>query len=343
MIVDVALSKYCDLIPIERYVAMGARGGVRDLPPQSLIELTHGLADFLSPAYLKVKQAVLGARVIHADETPHRMLEGSDKKSWSFWGFSTPEHCFLECHDTRSGDVASDVLVRSRCEILVSDVYSGYGKAVRQANAQRLAAGGTAIRSAHCNAHARRYFHKCWPQYKEAEFYLDHFHEIYRIEGDARGLLARHQLGPPGQSPPRVLELRSQMRARFESMRARALDELARYPEQSKYGKALRYYLSNYSGLTLFLDDAGVPIDNNSQERLLRNHVVGRKTWYGTHSERGALTAAVLFTLVEGCKLVGVNPREYFSRLVTDLHDELEPQTPHEFKHRASSTAAPAA
>lgn len=321
MIVDVALSKYCDLIPVERYVAMAARGGVKDLPPQSLIELTHGLADFLSPAYQKIKKAVLEARVLNADETPHRMLEGSDKKSWYLWGFSTPEHCFLECHDTRSGDVASEVLSKSRCEVLVSDVYSGYGKAVRQANTQRLATGKTAIRSAHCNAHSRRYFHKCWPKYKEAEFYLDHFHEIYKLEADARG-----------QPPPRVLELRANARLRFEAMRTRALEELAHYPEQSKYGKALRYYLENYAGLTLFLGDPDVPIDNNSQERLLRNHVVGRKTWYGTHSERGALTAAILFTLVETCKLNGVNPREYFKQLVQDLHDELKPQTPVEFK-----------
>src|SRR5207253_1230389 len=104
------------------------------------------------------------------------------------------------------------------------------------------------------------------------------------------------------------------------------------YPRNGKYGKALRYFLENYEGLTLFLADPDVPIDNNSQERLLRNHVVGRKTWYGTHSERGALTAAILFTLVETCKLNHVNPREYFKRLVQDLHDELDPQTPFEFQ-----------
>ncbi len=328
MILDVALSKYCDLIPMERYSAMAARGGVKDLPPQSLIELTHGLADFLAPAYTRIKKGVLACRVLNADETPHKMLEGSDKKSWYLWGFSTPEHCFLEYRDTRSGDVASDVLIKSRCEVLVSDVYSGYGKATRIANERRRAAGLAQIQSAYCNAHARRYFYKCWPKYKESGLYLEHFHEIYRLESDAKG-----------QGPPRVLELRSQMGPRFEAMKKKALEELASYPEQSKYGKALRYFLENYAGLTLFLGDSAVPIDNNSQERLLRNHVVGRKTWYGTHSERGALTAAILFTLVETCKLNHVNPREYFKRLVTDLHDGLDPQTPHEFKSAQAAVA----
>lgn len=329
MIMDVALSKYCDLIPIERYVAMAARGGVKDLPPQSLIEVTHSFADFLSPAYMRIKKGVLASRVLNADETPHRMLEGSDKKSWYLWGFSTPEHCFLECHNTRSGDVASDVLLKSRCEVLVTDVYSGYGKATRIANEKRREGGLALIRNGYCNSHSRRYFHKSWPKYKEAEFYLDHYHEIYRLNGDAKG-----------QPPPRILELRSQMRPRFEAMKKKALEELPSYPDASKYAKALKYFLENYAGLTLFMDHPDVPIDNNSQERLLRNHVVGRKTWYGTHSERGALTAAILFTLVETCKLNHVNPREYFKSLVTDLHDGLDPQTPLEFKLASAAAGA---
>lgn len=329
MILDVGLSKYCDLIPMERYSAMAARGGVKDLPPQSLIELTHGLADYLARAYTRIKHGVLSSRVLNADETPHRMLEGSDKKHWYLWGFSTPEHCFLECRDTRSGDVASEVLLGSRCEVLVSDVYSGYGKATRLANEQRRAAGLPQIRSAYCNSHARRYFHKAWSRYKEAEFYLEHYHEIYELNSAAKG-----------QPPPKILELRAQMTPRFEAMRSKALAELAHYPSSGKYGKALKYFLANYEGLTLFLGDPEVPIDNNSQERLLRNHVIGRKTWYGTHSERGAFTAAILFTLVETCKLNHVNPREYFRQLVTDLHDGLEPTTPLEFKQALTAAAA---
>lgn len=331
MILDVGLSKYCDLIPIERYAEMAGRCGLKDLPPHSLIELTHGLADFVSPAYVRIRSGVLSARILHADETPHKMLEGSDKKSWYLWGFSTPEHSFFECHDTRSGDVASDVLAQSRCEVLVTDVYSGYSKAVRVANQTRKTQGRRPIESAYCNAHARRYFIKAWKHgYPEAEFYLEHYHEIYRVNSDSKG-----------QSPPWVLELRSQMKIRFEAMRERALAEQERYPAKSKYGKALKYFLANYAGLTLFLCDPEVLIDNNSQERLLRNHVVGRKTWYGTHSERGALTAAILFTLVESCKLNGVNPREYFKSVVASILAGTGAVTPHEFKQaRATESAA---
>ena len=48
------------------------------------------------------------------------MLEGSSTKSWYLWGFSTVNNCFLECHDTRSGDVASNMLMASSCEVIVN-------------------------------------------------------------------------------------------------------------------------------------------------------------------------------------------------------------------------------
>lgn len=56
MILDVALSKYCDLIPIERYVQMAARSGLPKLPANSLYDLTHKLAFFakdVSNAYAR--------------------------------------------------------------------------------------------------------------------------------------------------------------------------------------------------------------------------------------------------------------------------------------------------
>ena len=321
MILDVVLSKYCDLIPMQRYVAMAARSGLMDLPPQSLIELTHGFADFVVGAYDLSKQQVMQARVVNADETPHRMLEGSTK-SWYLWGFSTPEHCFLECHDTRSGDVASEILLKSKCEVLVSDVFSGYNKAIKLANEFRAKTPEKVlIKNANCNAHARRYFFKPRHRFKEAHFYLDHYHEIYQLNSDSKG-----------KTHSEILEIRSQMKPRFEAMKQRAMEELPRYPQKNKYRKALNYLLENYEGLTLFLKEPDVPIDNNMQEGLLRNPVIGRKTWYGTHSERGARTAAILFSLVESCKLNHINPREYFKKLVTDLLQGRQPFTPNQFK-----------
>lgn len=322
MMIDVGLSKYCDLIPIDRYAQIAKRAGLKGLPPQSLIEMTHNLADFTKPAYERLKAEIQKSTVLNADETPHRMLEGSKKTNWYLWGFSTPRTSYFEIHDTRSGSVASSLLVNSVCEYLVSDVFSGYGKAVRDINSLRLASDRPLIRNSYCNAHARRKFKEALDRFSnEAPFFIDQYKEIYRIEADARG-----------RPIEEIAEIRSQMEPFFKALKSKAMADAAGYSSKSSIGKAMSYFLENFEGLTLFLKNPNLPIDNNSQERLLRSPVIGRKTWYGTHSLRGAETAAVLFSLVESCKLNRVNPREYFKKLVQDLHYKKSPQTPSEFK-----------
>ena len=329
MILDVSLSKYLDLIPIQRQAAMARRTALIDIPPQSLIECTHYLAEFIEEAYLGLKTEVLQSKFLHADETPHKMLEGDEKKSWYLWGFSTSKVCFFECHRTRSGDVASEILLKSCCEFLLTDAYSGYGKAVGLVNEERLKNGLPMIKNAYCNAHSRRYFVKSYDDGKgepEAEFYLIQYQKIYALCETSYV-----------KALPEILELRAQMKPYFESMRVKAAENIHKYSSKSQFGKAMNYFLENYQELTLFLTHAEVPIDNNPQERLLRPHVVGRKTWYGTHSQRGAKTAAIMFSLVETCKLNGVNAREYFKILAAEMLGGYPAFTPAEYKARLAS------
>lgn len=325
MVIDVAMSKYCDLIPVERYVSMASRGGISGLPSHSLIQTTHSLADFVMGAYEKLKDEVTSSLVLHADETPHRMLEGDDKSNWYLWGFSTTKASYFETHDTRSGDVASSFLANSSCEFLVSDVFSGYGKAVRETNIYRVGKGLRPIVNVYCNAHARRKFRDAADVFEsETQFYLDEYREIYRLEAELK-LLPRDERQ----------RYRDKMNESFVKIKERALSEENAYPSKSLIGKGISYFLKNYDSLTLFLSNIDLPIDNNSQERLMRNPVIGRKTWYGTHSKRGATTAAVLFSLVESCKLNKVNPRKYFQSLVESLHQGKAAFTPAEWEKSA--------
>jgi transposase len=319
MTIDVAMSKYCDLIPIERYTSIAGRAGLMDLPPQSLIEQTHGLADFVIGGYDLLREEVVASLVLNADETPQRMLEGcGDKKSWYLWGFSTTKTSYFEIHNTRSGDVCSEILKTSKCQFLVSDVFSGYGKAVKETNQYRKEHNLPLIRNVYCNAHARRKFkeaHEKFPD--EAQYFIDLYGKIYRLEKIAKK-----------RPPDRILRVRKIMEPLFEDMKLKAMANVKGYSSKSKMAQAMSYFLKNYNELTLFVKNQILPIDNNSQESQLRNPVIGRKTWYGTHSERGAKTAAILFSLVESCKLNKVNPREYFKKLVQDLHQGKPPYTP---------------
>ena len=315
MVVDVALSKYCDLIPVERYVQMADRGGVSGLPANSLIQGTHNLADFLAPVYKKVKDEVMNSKVLHADETPHRMLEGDEKSNWYLWGFSTGKSSYFEAHDTRSGSVAADIIKRSLCEYLVSDVFSGYSKAVTDSNVFRRENNLPIIRNIYCNAHARRKFKDAEDSFaRESEFFLWCFRKIYSLENRRE-----------------FKDRRKWQRLYYRLMERMGLKLKSSYSSKSSLVKGIEYLLRNFEGLTYFLNSEDIPIDNNSQERLMRSPVVGRKTWYGTHSRRGAETNAVLFSLVESCKLNKVNPRDYFRDIVHTIHENKKVFTPAEY------------
>ena len=319
VIINVGVSKFCDLIPIDRQVKIAGRLGFEGLPPQSLIEATHYLADFLRTLYEKIKSETLMSRVLYADETPHRMLEGSEKSNWYFWGFSGNRSAYFEAHDTRSGEVAIDFLKGSDCEYLMSDVYSGYVRTATAVNEERKIAGKEPLKKIYCNAHARRKFRdsKVFPEHL---YFLEQYQKIYHLD----------DLGK-GHSPEEVLENRLKMIPIFEEMQKRALDLMESFSSKSSLVRAFQYFLKNYDELTAFTQSEVAPIDNNHQERLLRNPVVGRKTWYGTHSVRSAETTAILFSVMESCKMNKINPRIYLAEVSKMILAGKDPVTPAKF------------
>ena len=328
--VDATMSKYCDLIPMERYCDMAARQGFPGIPPHSLIGLTFKLAEFMRGIYEDLRRETLATKVLLADETPHRMLEGHERKTWFLWGFLGNDSCFYECHGTRSGDVASNVLTQSNCEVLLTDVYAGYRKAVREANELRAAKGKPMIAMAYCNSHARRGFKLGTdPGPPEAEFMLEHYRKIYQLEAlaksDPSNLIAEH---------------REAMKPLFTAMYSHAQTCIEQFSNKSALGKAFNYFIGNYDGLTLFLDHPFVPIDNNASERNLRSHVVGRKTWLGTHSQEGAEAAAIHFSIVQSCKLIGLNPRLYYTKTIERLHSGKARLTPKAFSNEQQSNTS---
>lgn len=335
MTLDVALTKYCDLVPVDRYVQMAARSGVKDLPANSLIQGTHRLADFLEVIYDKLKAEITASKILHADETPHKMLEGDKKSNWYLWGFSTDTAAYFEAQDTRSGAIASNLLKESQCEYLVSDVFSGYKKAVTDTNIGRKENGLIEIKNIYCNAHARRKFKESSKSFEfESDFFLWCYRKIYYLEKRIRS-------EDHNNYKPIDFELaRDWQRFYFRAMERLALKIKNNYSTKSSLVKAIDYFIKNYNELIYFLKHKDIPIDNNSQERLMRSPVIGRKTWYGTHSRRGAKTSSILFSLVESCKLNKINPREYFKDIVLAIHQNQKTFTPSEYKNLESATIA---
>ncbi len=315
------MSKYCDLVPIERYVTIAERAGVEGLPQNSLIETTHQLADIVTPAVEKIlDQEIKPSLVLHVDDTRHRMLQKPDQAHY-LWGFSNNIASYFEVHGTRSGEVISELLKGSRCEFLVSDAFSGNNKSVKDTNLYRAENKLNPIVQIYCNAHARRKFKEAREKVIDAQAYIDLYKKIYYLEIQAKE-----------KPPDEILQIRSQMLPYFKELKLLCERNADNYSAKSSIVEAMNYFAKNYESLTRFLTNPILPIDNNPQERLLRNPVIGRKTWYGTQTERGAKTNAILFTIVETCKLNKINPREYLKNLVVSLLHNNEVITPNEFK-----------
>jgi transposase len=326
LVVDVTLSKYCDLIPMERYSQIASRNGLLGLPPQSLIGLTHQLADFLIQVYNKIKNEVLTSKILLADETTHKMLEGDESRHWFLWGFFSSTASYFEASDTRSGDVVFEFLKNSRAQVLVSDGYTGYDRAIKKIKKEF----SREILEGDCNAHAVRYFKDASTTWQEECVpFLKIYGKIYDLEAEIKK-------GDKKLLQQDKLDIRSQMIPLFTELKV--LCEQARGPamKESLFLKAVNYFLNHYAGLTLCTTNPDIPLDNNHSERALRPSVVGRKTWYGTHSKRGALTMSIHFSIVGSCKAIGINPRNYYLWVVEQINQGYTALTPHEYSMLAT-------
>lgn len=327
-ILNAALSKFCDLLPVERQVAMASRSGLKNLPANSIIQVIHQLAAFVAPVIARNLEEIKKDIVIHADETPHRMLEEHAGKSWYLWGISSSNGCHFQIENTRSGLIAAELLKTSCCEFLMSDVFSGYSSAVKEINIFRKENNAPEIRNIYCNAHARRKFKDMEKISSiEAEIFIKNYKIIYELESNVKNT----------NDYDEKIKYRESMRPYFETMKKISEKNLQGVSERSVQATAYKYFLKNYEFLIFFITDIRLPIDNNVQESLLRNPVIGRKTWYGTHSIKGAKTTTILFSLIESCKLLKINPREYFDFLIKEIHQSKNYITPYEFKNRKNN------
>ena len=121
---------------------------------------------------------VLKTQILQADETTHKMLEGDKTKNWYLWGFFSQTACYFETKGTRGSEVALEFLLESSAKYLLTDGYSGYGKAIKE-----IEKNNRVIISANCNAHAYRYYKEVGQTWKEeCDYFLKIYGDIYELE-----------------------------------------------------------------------------------------------------------------------------------------------------------------
>ena len=114
---------------------------------------------------------------------------------------------------------------------------------------------------------------------------------------------------------------------------------------KSLLGKAVTYIENQWSTLIVYLDDPRVEIDNNAIERAIRPIAIGRRNWLMAGSPRGAQAAARLYSIVNVCKALKIDPYVYLSDVLEKVspHAPLEQLTPWAWKRARDERTAAAA
>jgi transposase len=89
--------------------------------------------------------------------------------------------------------------------------------------------------------------------------------------------------------------------------------------QKGKLAEATRYALSRWAGLTRFIDDGRIELDNNAVERAIRPITLNRKNALFAGSDGGAEHWAIIASMVETCKLNDVNPLAYLTDVLTRI------------------------
>jgi transposase len=313
LVAHVLVARYADHLPLYRQSQILARQGV--ILERSTLSFWMGYAAAeVAPVVARLREMMLTSTRIFADETVVPVLDpgrGRTKQGyfWAIarddrpWGGSEPPAVVYSYAPGR-GHIHANALLGGYRGILQCDGYAAYKQlAGPRSNEQ-------SITLVFCWSHVRRGFYDLAktkaPIAVEA---LQRIAGLYKIEERVRGKSAADRLAVrQAESRPLVTELRIWFEA-----------QLAKLPARGPTAEAIRYALNHWAGLERFLDDGRIELDTNSVERAMRPVALSRKNSLFAGSDEGGENWACLASLIETCKLNGVNPQAYFTDLLTRL------------------------
>ena len=309
LIAQVLVAKYADHLPLYRQAQIYARQGIQ-LDRSTLADWVGRAAWYLRPLRDHILERLRRSERLFADETTAPVLDpgrGRTKTGqlWAYarddrpWGGADPPMVAYVYAADRKGEKA-EAHLGDFTGILQVDGYGGYTALARRRQQVSLA---------FCWAHVRRKFYELAATSPVATEVLRRIALLYTIEDEVRG--------EPAQQRRSVRDERSRV----------IVDELHQYLEarnrqvsaKAKLGEAIRYALTRWDGLSRFLDDGRVDLDNNTVERSIRPLALNRKNALFAGSDEGGDNWAVIATLIENCKLSGINPHGWLTETLTRL------------------------
>jgi transposase len=326
LVAHTMVAHFVDHLPYYRLEQINARSGVHT-PRSTLASWAGAGGASLKPLFEAHYKFVLGASVLHADETPVRMLDpGAGKTAKAYvWAYARGEHddtpgVVYDFCTGRGSKFPADFLAEWR-GTLTCDDYGGYDAVFRREGC--IEAG--------CLAHARRKFDElakanASPVAAQA---IVRIARLYQVESQAREMTTEKRLAHRQQyAKPLWDELHAWMK-----------QERARVPDGGGIAAALDYSLKRWTALGRFLGDGAVSVDNNHVENLVRPWAMGRKAWLFAGSELAGKRAAMVMSLVQSAKLQGHDPwvylKDVLERLLAHPNHRIDELLPHRWKPAA--------
>lgn len=288
LLAHVLVSKYADHLPLYRQAGIYARQGV-ELERSTLADWVGASARLLDPLVNALRDHVLAAEKLHADDTPVPVLQPGrgTTKTGRLWTYvrddrpaagAAPPAVWMRYTPDRKAVHPSEHLAKFS-GVLQADGYAGF---------ERLYETGR-ITEAACWAHVRRKFYDIAeatgsPIAKEA---IERIGQLYAIEAEIRGR-------PPD-------ERRGQRQARaaplLENLKTWLHGTLTKLSRKGELALAIRYALTRWAALARYADDGRIEIDNNAAERSIRDVALGRKNYLFAGSDTGGERAAAIYSV----------------------------------------------
>jgi transposase len=324
----IAQLRYGSGIPFQRLERLQANLGI-PLPAATQWEVVQEKAESLRPALQELIRQAAQGEVAHNDDTSMRILKLAREPA-------------MEGKAERTGVFTSGIVSRVGAW-LIALFFSGWKHAgenlaevlkqrapglqpliqmcdALSRNAPKLSE-GVKLLLAYCLAHGRRQFVEVAANFPEqCRYVLETLGGVWHNDELARGQkltpeerLAFHQ----EHSGPLMKSLKEWMEAQLAEHKVEP---------NSGLGKAIQYMLRHWMPLTLFLREAGAPVDNNLVERALKKAILHRKNSLFYKTENGAEVGDLYMSLIHTCELNGVNSFDYLTELMR--HSEELKQNP---------------
>ena len=313
-VAHVLVAKYADHLPLYRQAQIYARQGLT-LDRSTLADWVGHAARELRPIHARLVEHLKASPKLFMDETRAPVLDpgrGRTKSGWLWaiarddrpWGGSDPPAVAYLYAEGRGAEHAERHL-QGFSGLLQVDGYAAY-----QALADPARPGGP-LTLAYCWSHARRRFYElaAGGNAPIAEEALRRIAALYAVEADVRGR----------EPDERRTQRQARTRPLVEDLRAWFEIQLGRLPGSARTAEAIRYALRHWDGLVRYLDDGRLEIDTNIVERAIRPITLNRKNALFAGSDQGAEHWAVVASLVETCKLNGIDPQAYLAATLERL------------------------